>query len=113
MNFHGHVIIDLNGEEISGSFSEKELQKTNQKEFRIDKIIKRKGNQLYVKWKRYDNSFGCWIDKKKHCIKTNQYVPPHRTFGGNVTVELDLSSYATKTDLKEATGIGTFNFVLK
>ena len=32
-----------------GSFFEKELQKTNQKEFRIEKVIKRKGNRLYVK----------------------------------------------------------------
>ena len=43
------VIIDLNGEEIIGSFYEKELQKTNQKEFRIEKVIKRKGNKLYAK----------------------------------------------------------------
>ena len=35
-----YVIIDLNGEEIAGTFNEKELQKTNQKEFRIEKIIK-------------------------------------------------------------------------
>ena len=35
----------------------KELKKTNQQEFRIEKVIKRKGDQLYVKWKGYDNSF--------------------------------------------------------
>ena len=46
------IVSDLNGEKISGSFYEKELQKTNQKEFRIEKIIKRKGDKLYVKWKR-------------------------------------------------------------
>ena len=55
---------DLNGEEIAGSFCEKELQKTNQKEFRINKVLKRKSNKLYVKWKGYDNLFDCWIDKK-------------------------------------------------
>ena len=38
-----YVISDLNGEETVGSFYEKELQKTNQKEFRIEKVIKRKG----------------------------------------------------------------------
>ena len=32
-----YVISDLNGEEIVGSFYEKELQKTNQKKFRIEK----------------------------------------------------------------------------
>ena len=59
-----YVINDLNGEEISGSFYEKELQKTNQKEFRIEKVLKRNGDKLYVKWKGYDNLFNSWIDKK-------------------------------------------------
>ena len=57
-------ISDLNGEEIIGSFYEKELQKTKQKKFRIEKVVKIKGNKLYVKWKGYDNSFNTWIDKK-------------------------------------------------
>ena len=35
-----YVIIDLNGGEIAGTFNDKELQKTNQKEFRIEKVIK-------------------------------------------------------------------------
>ena len=52
-----YVINDLNGEEIIGTFYEKELQKTNQKEFRIEKVIKRKGNKLYFKWKSCNNSF--------------------------------------------------------
>ena len=59
-----YLINDLNGEEIKSSFYEKELQKTDQKEFRIEKVIKKKGNKLYVKWKCYDNSFNSWIDKK-------------------------------------------------
>ena len=59
-----YVINDLNGEEITGSFYEKELQKTNQKEFRIEKVLKRKSDELYVKWKGYDNRFNSWIDKK-------------------------------------------------
>ena len=41
-----YLINDLKEEEIKGSFYEKELQKTNQKEFRIEKITKRKGNKL-------------------------------------------------------------------
>ena len=43
-------------------FDEKELQKNNQKEFRIEKILKTKGNKLYVKWKGYNNSFNTWIN---------------------------------------------------
>ena len=42
----------------------KEVQKTNQKEFTTEKIIKRKGDKFYVKWKGYDNSFSTWINKK-------------------------------------------------
>ena len=52
-----YVINDLNGEEIIGTFYDKELQKTNQKGFRIEKVVKRKGDKLYVKWKGYNNSF--------------------------------------------------------
>ena len=59
-----YVLNDLNGEEIIGNFYENELQATNQQEFRVEKVIKRKGDKLYVKWKGYDNSFNSWIDKK-------------------------------------------------
>ena len=59
-----YVINDLNGDEIIGTFYEKELQKTNQQEFRIEKVIERKGNKLYVKWEGYDSPFNSWIDKK-------------------------------------------------
>ena len=59
-----YIINDLNGKEINGKFYEKELQETNQQEFRIEKVIKRKGDKLCVKWKGYDNSFNSWIDKK-------------------------------------------------
>ena len=37
-----HVINDLNGEEIIGTFYGKELQKTNQQKFRIEKVVKKK-----------------------------------------------------------------------
>ena len=52
-----YVINDLNGEEIIGTFYEKELQKTNQQGFRMEKIIKGEGNKLHVlhvKWKGYE-----------------------------------------------------------
>ena len=59
-----YVANDLNGEKITGSFYEKKLQKSNQKQFRIEKVLKRKGDKLYVNWKGYDNRFNIWIDKK-------------------------------------------------
>ena len=58
-----YVINDLNDEEIIGTFYEKELQKTDQKEFRIEKVLKREGDKLYLKWKGYYNLFNSWIDK--------------------------------------------------
>ena len=65
IQFRGNVINDLNSDEIIGTFYEKELQKTNQQKFRIEKVIKKKGDKLYVKWEGYDkSSFNSWIDKK-------------------------------------------------
>ena len=55
---------DLNAKEIVGTFYEKNLQKANQKEFRVEKLIERKGDKLYVKLKDYDNSFKSCINKK-------------------------------------------------
>ena len=60
-----YAISDLNGEPIAGSFYEKKLEKTCQKKFRIRKVLKRKGDTLYIKWKGYNNSFNSWIDKKE------------------------------------------------
>ena len=59
-----YIVSDLNGELITGSFYEKELQKASQEKFRIEKVLKRKGDELYVKWKGYDNPFNSWVDKK-------------------------------------------------
>ena len=59
-----YAIGDLNGEPIIGSFYEKELPKTNQERFRIEKVIKRKGDKLDVKWKGYNRRFNSWINKK-------------------------------------------------
>ena len=66
-----YVINDLNGEEIVGTFYKKELQKTNQNEFRIEKAIKRKGDKLYVKWKGNNNLFNNWIDRKDIVKRVN------------------------------------------
>ena len=51
-----YVINGVNGEEIIGTIYENELK--------VEKVINRKGDKLYVKWKGYDNSFNSWIDKK-------------------------------------------------
>ena len=44
----------------------------------------------------------------------SQYFPkPFRSFGGNINVKVDLSNYATKTDLKNVTQVDTSRFALK
>ena len=54
-----YVINNINGEEIGVTFCKKRIakKKKNQKELRIEKVIKRKGNRLYVKTKGYNNLF--------------------------------------------------------
>ena len=62
-----YVISDINGEEIAGTFCKKEFQKINQIEFSIEKVRKTIYKQ-YIKWKGYDSSFNCWVDKKDTLI---------------------------------------------
>ena len=59
-----YLINDLNDEKIVGTLYDKELQKTNQQEFRIENIVKKKCDKLYLKWKGYDSPFNNRIDKK-------------------------------------------------
>ena len=59
-----HIISDFKGKEIVGTFYEKKSQKTNQKEFRVENLIKRKGDKLSVKGEAYDSIFNSCIDKK-------------------------------------------------
>ena len=63
---HGHVLLTILMEKkLLEHFTKMNCQKKkSRKEFRIEKVIKRKGDKLYVKWKGYDNSFNNWIDKK-------------------------------------------------
>ena len=46
---------DFHGEEVFGMFYEKRSQKTNQKKFKVEKVVKRKGDKLYIKGKGYGN----------------------------------------------------------
>ena len=60
-----YKITDFNGEEIQGTFYEPELQKkTKQEIFRIEKVIRRKGDMAFVKWLGYPDSFNSWVDNK-------------------------------------------------
>ena len=52
-----YKITDCNGEEIQGSFYEQEIQKISQDVFRIEKVLKRRGDKSLVKWMGYSDSF--------------------------------------------------------
>ena len=51
--------------------------------------------------------------KRSHIKMNHYFLKPFRCFGGNVNVKVDLSNYATKTDLKNVTHIDTSSFALK
>ena len=58
-----YKLVDLQGEKVTGSFYEPELQKAKQETFRIEKIIRRdyKKKQALVKWKGYPDKFNSWV----------------------------------------------------
>ena len=43
----------------------------------------------------------------------SEYFPPSRRFGGDIKVKVDLSNYATKTDLKNVTHVDVSSFASK
>ena len=108
-----YVIDDLNIEEITGTFYEKELQKIDQQEFRIEKVIKKKCYKLYVKWKGYDNSFNSWIDKKDLILMCDYFRRHYKSYDGDSSVKVDLSNYARKTNLKNVSHVDVSSFALK
>ena len=59
--------------------------------------------------KSNDNSFNSWTGEK-NIVKISEYFTKTKSLGGNVKVELDLSNYATKRDLKKGTGVDTPKF---
>ena len=54
-------VVDLQGEAVTGSFYEPELQKTTQEIFRIEKVIRRERKRALVKWSGYPDQFNSWV----------------------------------------------------
>ena len=56
-------LVDLQGEAVTGSFHEQELQRSSQEIFRIEKVIRRdnKRKRALVKWRGYPDKFSSWI----------------------------------------------------
>lgn len=59
-----YLLKDLDGGEINGSFYVEELQKVKYPDlYLVQKIIRKKGDKLYVKWLGFDNQHNSWINK--------------------------------------------------
>ena len=55
---------DYRDKSIAGGFYEQELSKAKYPDvYLVEKILKRRGNQIYVKWLGFDSSYNSWIDK--------------------------------------------------
>jgi len=59
-----YKIKDYNNDENQGTFYEQELQKTNQEVYRIEKIIRKRGDKSLVKWFGYPKLFNSWVENK-------------------------------------------------
>ena len=64
-NVTTYQLKDMNDEIIEGQFYEKELQlsKNTTGEYIIERILKTKGNNIFVKWRGYSNNFNSWVNK--------------------------------------------------
>ena len=102
----------LKSKKLLERFTKKHCKKKINLEFRVEKVIKRKRDKLYVKWTSYDNYFDSWIDKKD-IVCIIKYLPELKSSGGRLKVELNLSNYTTKADLKNATSIDISKFAKK
>ena len=65
-----------------------------------------------MKWKGHNSSFNSLIHKR-NILWMSEYFPEPKSFGERVKVELELSNYAVKADLKNATGFDTSKFSKK
>ena len=91
-----YVIIDFNGEGTVRQFYERELQKKNQNEFRIEKVYISNGKVMIIQL--------IVLFIKKIFLHKMSYFPESVNGKYEIKVKLDLSNYATKSDLKTATG---------
>lgn len=59
-----YLLEDMSGRPIRGSFYQEELQKAKHHDvYLVEKVLRRKGNKVYVKWLGFDKSHNSWIAK--------------------------------------------------
>ena len=56
-----YTVKDTLGEPVQGTYYEQELQSSVQEIYRIERVLRKKKNQVYVKWKGYSSAFNSWI----------------------------------------------------
>jgi hypothetical protein len=58
------LLKDITGKDILAGFYEMELQKVKHPDvYLVEKVLKKKGKKLYVKWLGFDKSHNAWIDQ--------------------------------------------------
>ena len=111
------LLVILKANEFLELFTKTNCKKTkktkknnpNQKEFRVEKVIRR---QTTYKRKGYNSSFNSWIDKKD-IVQISEHFREPKSSGWKVKVEFDLSNYAKKADIINAAGDDTSKFAKK
>ena len=78
-----YVMSDRDREEIVGTFSQKiNAWNKSKRVEKVEKVIKRKDDKLYVEWKGYNSSFNSWISKKDIIIMS-AYFPERKSSAGS------------------------------
>ena len=70
-----YKVEEWDGTAVEGMFYAQDLQKVTVEDddlFRIDKIVKRKGDKVLVRWKGWRVKYDSWVDKKDVLVKTRQ-----------------------------------------
>ena len=49
---------------FKGHFTKNNFKKTNQMIYRIDRIIRRRGDSVVIKWSGYPDKFNSWLNKE-------------------------------------------------
>ena len=107
-----YVISGLNGGKLLESFMKKNCKR--QIKWNVKGNFKKKGDKLYIKQKSYDDSFNSSIGKTMSLYNMSKHFPKtYERSGENIKVESNLSNYATKADLREATGVDKSNLATK
>ena len=62
-----YKVVEWDGTPIKGTFYEEDLQKVYVRDdnlFRVEKILRRRGNKAFIRWKGWPQKYDSWVDKK-------------------------------------------------